>query len=59
MNNYEKEVFEFKGFLKIKDIFIKIIIEYELIINYYDENGVFYIGLLDFLLELNILEKII
>lgn len=59
MNNYEKEISESKGLLKIKDTFTKIIIEYESITNYYDENGVLHIGLLDFLLEPNILEKTI
>ena len=49
----EKEEQESLGFLKIQDSFKKIIIQKDCYVPWYDENGIYHIGLEDFLLNKN------
>ena len=52
----EKEEQESLGFLKIQDSFKKMIIQKECYVPWYDENGIYHIGLEDFLLNKNSLD---
>ncbi len=51
MNNEEKEVQELTSLMLTKDFFKKIIIRNDLSHSFYDENGIFHVSLMDFLLE--------
>lgn len=51
MNNEEKEVHELTSLMLTKDFFKKIIIRNDLSHSFYDENGIFHVSLMDFLLE--------
>lgn len=53
----EKVITETRGLLKINDSFKKIVILKDCYIPWYDENGIYYIGLEQFLLDSNSLEK--
>lgn len=53
----EKVITETRGLLKINDSFKKIVILKDSYIPWYDENGIYYIGLEQFLLDSNSLEK--
>ena len=52
----EKEEQESLGFLKIQDSFKKMIIQKDCYVPWYDENGIYHIGLEDFLLNKNSLD---
>ncbi len=51
MINEEKEVQELTSLMLTKDFFKKIIVRNDLSHSFYDENGIFHVSLMDFLLE--------
>ena len=53
----EKLAQETKPLLSIGDSFKKMVIVYDYIVFYYDEHGIFYMGLLDFLTDPHSLER--
>ena len=55
--NEEKGIQETRGLLKIDDSFKKVVIMKDCYIPWYDDNGVYYIGLEHFLLDKDSLEK--
>ncbi len=57
MENQEKIDKETRGLNKIKDSFKKIVILKDCYLPWYDENGIFYIGLKDFLLNKDLLDR--
>ncbi|MCI7220992.1 MAG: ATP-binding protein [Bacilli bacterium] len=57
INDKEKVNQETRGLLKINDSFKKIVILKDCYVPWYDENGIYYIGLEQFLLDPNLLEK--
>lgn len=57
INDKEKVNQETRGLLKINDSFKKIVILKDCYVPWYDENGIYYIGLEQFLLDPNSLEK--
>lgn len=48
---------EIKSLINIDDSFKKVVVSYEYVVPRYDQNGILYIGLLDFLADENSLEK--
>ena len=56
MDNEKKKESELKVFTAINDSFKKIIIEKEVLSPHYDENGIYHIGLEDFILKNSIFE---
>lgn len=57
INDEDKLNQELKSLKNIGDSFKKIIVVYDYIVPRYDDNGIFYIGLRDFLSDPNSLEK--
>lgn len=57
INDEDKMNQELKSLKNIDDSFKKIIVVYDYIVPRYDDNGIFYIGLRDFLSDLDSLEK--
>ncbi len=57
LESLEKTEQETRGFKKIEDSFKKIVVLKDCYVPWHDENGILYIGLKDFLLDKNSLEK--
>ena len=57
LESQEKTEQETRGFKKIEDSFKKIVVLKDCYVPWHDENGILYIGLKDFLLDKNSLEK--
>ena len=57
LESREKTEQETRGFKKIEDSFKKIVVLKDCYVPWHDENGILYIGLKDFLLDKNSLEK--
>jgi len=57
LNNIEKGEQEIRGLLKINDSFKKVVIVKDCYIPWHDENGIYYIGLEQFLLDSESLDK--
>lgn len=51
IDNEEKEAAELQSLLLTKDFFKKIVIRHDIPHSYYDDNGIFHVNLIDFLLE--------
>lgn len=56
INNEEKLIQESRSLLKVNDCFRKLIIENDLNETYYDKNGILHIGIIEFLLNEDILK---
>ena len=57
ISDEEKLRQELKSLKNIDDSFKKIVVSYEYVVPRYDNDGIFYIGLLDFLTDQNSLER--